>query len=67
MEYKCIIKDCNRGEEFGYTGAIYTKLDGIYGYLCVDLMKVKFFWVNENSTVCCDDLSDRFKVTYIIE
>lgn len=45
-----------------YKGAVYTKLDGMYGYLCVEGFKVLFFWFDGN-TVCCDEL-DYFRVCY---
>ena len=45
-----------------YKGAVYTKLDGTYGYLCVEGFKVLFFWC-EGACVCCDEL-DYFRVCY---
>jgi len=59
----CRIKDKNDNQWIDYTKAIYTKLDGMYGWLCVDLMTVKFFWVWEGDAKC-DDVSDRFEVEY---
>lgn len=45
-----------------YKGPVYTKLDGLYGYLCVENFKVLFFWHDEND-IYCDEL-DYFKVLY---
>lgn len=45
-----------------YKGYVYTNIDGIFGYICVEGFKVLFFWC-DGSTVCCDEL-DRFKVSY---
>ena len=50
-----------------YSEPIYTKMDSIYGYLSVSMLKVNFFWYNPDSeTVCCDDVSERFNVEYIL-
>lgn len=56
------------GKPHIYTEPIYTKLEGIYGYLSVSGDKVFFFWHNTSSEdVCYDDVSEKFKVEYIIE
>lgn len=49
-----------------YTQPIYTKLNGMYGYISIGGdMNVYFFWFNfDSNTVCCDDVSDRFKIKY---
>ena len=58
----------NPEEYHKYTEPIYTKMDGMYGYLSVSGHKVFFFWYNNSSeNVCCDDVSDRFKVEYVSE
>jgi hypothetical protein len=41
----CRLFDKMANEWINYTGATYTKLNGIYGYLSVDVMTVKFFLV----------------------
>lgn len=52
---------------FEYKSPIYTKLDGVYGYISVSGDKVYFFWYSHSSeTISCDDISDRFKIEYII-
>lgn len=48
-----------------YIKPIYTKLHGIYGYLCVTGHKVYFFWNNEDRTEC-DDVSEYFRVDYVV-
>jgi hypothetical protein len=53
MKIKTIIYNNNNGEEFVYKEATYTNLDGMYGYLCVDINIVKFFWT-QNNTVQVD-------------
>lgn len=51
-----------------YTKPIYTKLNGMYGYLSVSGHKVFFFWYNNSSeNVCCDDVSETFRVEYVYE
>ncbi len=62
----CRLFDKMANEWINYTGATYTKLSGMYGYLSVDVMTVKFFWYNEDSQcVSCDDITDRFKIEYV--
>ena len=56
----------NPEEYHKYTAPIYTKLHGIYGYLCVSGYKVYFFWNNGNNE-CCDDVSENFRVEYVAE
>lgn len=65
MNLKCRVFDKNNQTWFDYTGATYTKLFSVYGYLCVDLNTVKFFWV-DGDRVCVDDITDRFIVEYIL-
>jgi len=49
-----------------YTEPIYTKLDGMYGYLTVNGFKVYFIWYNNSSeNVNCDDVSEKFRVEYV--
>jgi len=51
-----------------YTTPIYTKLDGMYGYISVSGYKVFFFWNNEQSgNVSCDDVSEKFRIEYVAE
>jgi hypothetical protein len=58
----------NPKEYHKYTGPIYTILDGMYGYLSVNGHKVFFFWYNNSSeNVCCDDVSEKFRVEYVSE
>jgi len=58
----------NPNEFHKYTEPIYTKLDGIYGYLSVSGHKVFFIWYNNSSEhVSCDDVSDKFRVEYVSE
>lgn len=40
-----------------YSGATYTKFNGMYGYLCVEGDRVLFFWSNDNR-VCMDELDN---------
>lgn len=58
----CRLNNKNNGATEVYRGAVYTKLNGMYGYLSVEGFKVLFFWYN-GSTVCCDEL-DNYSVTY---
>ena len=63
----CRLFDNMAHEWVEYKEPVYTKLDGMYGYLSVSKMSVYFFWFNHNSNiVCCDDISDRFKVEYVV-
>ncbi len=63
MKLKCRLFDKNTNEWIDYKGATYTKLDGMYGYLSVDLMSVKFFW-NCEGRVYLDDITERFTIEY---
>lgn len=47
-----------------YKEPIYTKLNGIYGYISVSMFIVNFFWV-DGENVCYDDITDRFKIVYV--
>jgi hypothetical protein len=60
----CRLYNSRTGETEVYKEAVYTKLDGIYGYICVDGLTVKFFWNNEGQ-VCCDHLT-YFTVHYTL-
>lgn len=60
---KCNLFNKKNGTTEIYNGAVYTKLDGTYGYLCVEGFKVLFFWYDGN-TVCCEEL-DYFIVSYV--
>lgn len=55
----------NPKEYHEYKEPIYTKLGGMYGYLSVSMFKVYFFWHDDNN-IHCDDVSDKFKVEYIL-
>lgn len=62
----CRLYNSRNGDTEIYKEAVYTKLDGIYGYICVDGLTVKFFWVNaDNCQVCCDHLT-HFTVHYTL-
>jgi hypothetical protein len=51
-----------------YTAPIYTKLDGVYGYISVSGYKVFFFWNNiQSGDVSCDDVSEKFRIEYVTE
>ena len=58
----CRLSNTRTGETEIYKGATYTKLDGVYGYVCVDGITVKFFYEYEGQ-VCCDQLM-QFIVIY---
>ena len=64
---KCKIRDKNDNKWIEYTTPIYTKLNGVYGYLSVSMLTVNFFWVNFDSyEINFDDVTDRFEIEYII-
>lgn len=63
IEYRLTNKTTR--ESFVYREATYTKLDSMYGYLCMDGMDVKFFWAFDGG-ICCDDISDKFEIEQII-
>ena len=49
-----------------YTTPIYTKLDGMYGYISVSGYKVFFFCSDVLSgSVSCDDVSEKFRIEYV--
>jgi hypothetical protein len=51
-----------------YTTPIYTKLDGMYGYICVSGYKVFFFWNDvQSGNVSCDDVTEKFRIEYVTE
>lgn len=65
IKIKCRLFDKMTNEWHDYKESIYTKLDGIYGYICIDVMSVKFFWYDETSkNVCFDDVTERFHIEY---
>ena len=51
------------GKTIEYNGAFYTKRNGIYGYICVDLDSVKFFYVFDN-VVEVEDITSDFEIVY---
>jgi hypothetical protein len=61
ISFKYTLHHKHTGETQVYEKATYTKINGTYGWLCVDEMKVKFFWA-DNQSVHCDELSDIFTV-----
>lgn len=54
----------NPNEFHEYKEPIYTKLGGMYGYLSVSMFNVYFFWYDETN-VCFDDVTDKFRVEYV--
>jgi hypothetical protein len=63
----CHLFDKMAHEHVEYKEPVYMKLNGIYGYISVSKTSVYFFWFNyDSNAVCCDDISDRFKVEYVI-
>ena len=62
----CYIQDINDTKKRVYDEPIYSKLDGVYGYIVVSNYKVLFFWVY-NETPRYDDVTDKFKVEYVYE
>ena len=62
----CRLFDKMSNEWINYTGANYTKINGVYGYLSIDVMSVKFFWYCEDSqSIYFDDITDRFTIEYV--
>lgn len=62
----CRLYDLMSGtnEYVEYVEPIYTKLNGMYGYLSVSSFNVYFIWPDEQH-VCFDNVSDRFRVEYV--
>jgi hypothetical protein len=58
----CFIHNKHNGEKKQYVGIEYMKLQGIYGYLCVDNDEVKFIYADERGVVM--DVLDFFDVIY---
>lgn len=58
----CRLSNTRTGTTEIYKEATYTKIDGIYGYVCVDGLTVKFFYEGSGQ-VCCDQLM-HFIVSY---
>lgn len=67
----CYLTEKKTGDKYPYAEPIYTKLDGMWGYLCVSVMNVHFIWTNYlhdgQTDVCCDDVSEDFSVDYLIQ
>lgn len=61
----CYLLDKNTNEKQLYTEATYTKINGMYGYVCVDGLKALFFY-EFNGSVCKDELTN-VEVTYEIK
>lgn len=58
----------NPKESIEYLEPIYTKQDGMYGYISVSGYEVFFFWYdNSSNNICCENISDRFRVEYVFE
>lgn len=64
MRIICRLSNARTGTTEIYTEAVYTKIDGVWGYLCVDGLTVKFFWDSEGQ-IFCDHLT-HFIVSYQI-
>lgn len=54
----------NPNEYHEYKEPIYTKIDGMYGYLSVSMFNAYFFWY-DGSNVYFDDVTDKFRVEYV--
>lgn len=54
---KLTLLNKDNGEKIEYTGCFYTKVDGVYGYLCVDFDKVLFFY-ESNGSISSDPLTN---------
>jgi hypothetical protein len=63
MEQKCYLTEINNNNTIEYTTPIYTSLNGVYGYLTVEMFNVYFFWYYDDS-IHYDIITDRFKVEY---
>ena len=67
---RCVLTDKNSNEKIEYTCPIYTKMNGVYGYITVSLLTVNFFWCDcssEEAVVRYDDITEKFSVEYIIK
>jgi len=63
----CRLFDKMACEWVEYKQPIYTKLNGVYGYLSVSKMNVFFFWYDSHSeNVSFDDITERFGIEYVI-
>jgi hypothetical protein len=63
---KCFLYDLtalNPKEGIEYIKPIYTKFDGVYGYLAVSMFNVFFIYNNEHD-VDSEDVSGRFRIEY---
>lgn len=65
MTLKCRLFDKNNKEWIDYNGYYNTKIDGLYGYLCVDVNRVMFFYVY-NEEIASYDITHKFEIEYII-
>lgn len=64
---KCRLRDKNDNKWIEYTTPIYTKIDGVYGYISVSMLTVNFFWVDfDYHGIHFDDMTDKFEIEYII-
>lgn len=52
----------DNGEKRQYVGISYTKINGIYGYLCADDDVVKFIYADERGVVM--DVLDNYRVIH---
>jgi hypothetical protein len=63
---KTIVKNKITDETFEYKEPIYTKINGIYGYLCVSQDKVYFMHPDSVSIgINCDELTDYKVKNYV--
>ncbi len=51
-DFSCYIHNSRTGETSLYKEAIYTKIDGVYGYICVDVFIVKFLYQTDGQMQC---------------
>lgn len=61
----CRLRQLSNNELIDYNGAFYTKVDGLYGYLCVDIDTVKFFYT-QNERACCDIVTYQYEILPLI-
>lgn len=59
----CKLRDLNSNDYIKYNQPIYTKMNGVYGYIVVSGFKVHFIW-KDDTTMSCDDISEKFNVKY---
>ena|ERR1035437_3380053 len=58
----CKITNTHTGISDVYTAATYVNLNDVYGYICVDGSKVKFFWEHKGKVIM--DTLDYFKISF---